>query len=83
MAVRVPTPDVSMVDLTIRTVKPATKEDIQNALKKASEGSMKGILGYEDRPVVSQDFVGDARSSIVDGSAGISLNSNFHKVISW
>lgn len=83
MAVRVPTPDVSMVDLTIRTAKAATGEEVKAALKKASEGRLKGILGYTDDSVVSQDFVHDPRSSIVDGAAGIALNSNFHKVISW
>jgi glyceraldehyde 3-phosphate dehydrogenase len=83
MAVRVPTPDVSMVDLTVRTEKAATADEIKAALKKASEGSLKGILGYTDDDVVSQDFVHDARSSIVDGAAGITLNAHFHKVISW
>jgi hypothetical protein len=83
MAVRVPTADVSMVDLTFRTEKSASLDDIKKALKKASEGSMKGFLGYTDEAVVSQDFVHDSRSSIVDGAAGISLNENFHKVISW
>ena len=83
MAVRVPTPDVSMVDLTIRTEKAASADDIKAALKKASEGTLKGILGYTDDDVVSQDFVHDNRSSIVDASAGITLNPNFHKVISW
>jgi glyceraldehyde 3-phosphate dehydrogenase len=83
MAIRVPTPDVSMVDLTIRTEKACSKEDIQAALKAASEGELKGILGYTEDEVVSQDFVHDARSSIVDGSAGITLNPHFHKVISW
>jgi glyceraldehyde 3-phosphate dehydrogenase len=83
MAVRVPTPDVSMVDLTIRTEKSATGDEIKAALKKASEGPLKGILGYTEDEVVSQDFVHDPRSSIVDASAGIALNGNFHKVISW
>lgn len=83
MAIRVPTPDVSMVDLTFRTEKAATKEEIQAVLKKAAEGSMKGILGYTEDAVVSQDFVHDAHSSFVDGSAGITLNPHFHKVISW
>jgi len=83
MAVRVPTPDVSLVDLTIRTEKPCTGEAMKAALKEASEGELKGILGYTDKPVVSQDFVHDPRSSIVDGSACICLNDNFHKVISW
>jgi glyceraldehyde 3-phosphate dehydrogenase len=83
MAVRVPTADVSMVDLTIRTEKAASAQAIKDALKKASEGSLKGILGYTEDDVVSQDFVHDSRSSIVDASAGITLNDNFHKVISW
>lgn len=83
MAVRVPTPDVSMVDLTVRTTKACSGEDIANALKAAAEGEMKGILGYTDLPVVSCDFVHDARSSIVDGDACIHLNDKFHKIISW
>jgi glyceraldehyde 3-phosphate dehydrogenase len=83
MAVRVPTADVSMVDLTFRTEKAATGDQIKAALKEASEGAMKGILGYTEDAVVSQDFVHDARSSIVDASACIFLNDNFHKVISW
>jgi glyceraldehyde 3-phosphate dehydrogenase len=83
MAVRVPTADVSMVDLTIRTEKGASASDINAALKKASEGSLKGILGYTEHAVVSQDFVHDSRSSIVDATAGITLNDHFHKVISW
>lgn len=83
MAIRVPTPDVSMVDLTFRTEKPATADDIKAALKAAAEGPLKGVLGYTEAKVVSQDFVHDKRSSIVDASAGITLNPNFHKVISW
>jgi len=83
MAVRVPTSDVSLVDLTVRTKKPCSGDDIKAALKKASEGELKGILGYTELPVVSQDFVHDSRSSIVDGSACIHLNDNFHKIISW
>jgi len=84
MAIRVPTPDVSMVDLTVRTEKAVTKEEINAALKEASESpELKGILGYTDDEVVSQDFVHDARSSIVDGAAGITLNPHFHKIISW
>jgi len=83
MSIRVPTPDVSMVDLTVRLENPATSEQMNAALKKASEGSMKGILGYTELPVVSQDFVHDPRSSIVDATAGICLNDKFHKVISW
>jgi glyceraldehyde 3-phosphate dehydrogenase len=83
MAVRVPTADVSMVDLTIRTQKAASGADIKAACKEASEGSLKGILGYTEHEVVSQDFVHDSRSSIVDGGACIALNDNFHKIISW
>jgi len=84
MAVRCPTPDVSMVDLTIKLKKGCTKEELLATLKKASESEeMKGILGYTDHAVVSQDFVHDPRSSIVDATACISLNDTFHKVISW
>eukprot|EP00538_Stauroneis_constricta_P013338 CAMPEP_0119552872 /NCGR_PEP_ID=MMETSP1352-20130426/5757_1 /TAXON_ID=265584 /ORGANISM="Stauroneis constricta, Strain CCMP1120" /LENGTH=334 /DNA_ID=CAMNT_0007599179 /DNA_START=149 /DNA_END=1153 /DNA_ORIENTATION=- len=83
MAVRVPTPDVSMVDLTFRTQKACTGDDIKAVLKKAADGPLKGVLGYTDKAVVSQDFVHDPRSSIVDASAGLHLNDNFHKVISW
>jgi len=84
MAVRVPTADVSLVDLTVRTIKPCTGEQIKAALKKASESDeLKGILGYTEDQVVSQDFVHDSRSSTVDGSACIHLNDNFHKIISW
>jgi glyceraldehyde 3-phosphate dehydrogenase len=83
MAVRVPTADVSMVDLTIRTEKPVKPEEMRAALKEASEGELKGILGYTEEAVVSQDFVHDPRSSIVDATAGIHLNDHFHKVISW
>lgn len=78
-----PTADVSLVDLTIRTEKACTGDEIKAALKAASENELKGILGYTDDAVVSQDFVHDARSSIVDGSACITLSDNFHKVISW
>jgi len=84
MAVRIPTADVSLVDLTIRTKKACTGEEMQAALKKASESKeLKGILGYTEDAVVSQDFVHDPRSSIVDGSACIHLNDNFHKIIAW
>nr|AAF34327.1 glyceraldehyde-3-phosphate dehydrogenase [Trieres chinensis] len=84
MAVRVPTPDVSMVDLTVRTTKACTGAEIDAALKAASESEdLKGILGYTDLPVVSQDFVHDKRSSIVDSTACIHLSDTFHKVISW
>ena len=83
MAVRCPTPDVSMVDLTVKIKKGCTKEELLATLKNASEGELKGILGYTDHAVVSQDFVHDDRSSIIDASACISLNDTFHKVISW
>ena len=83
MAVRVPTPDVSLVDLTVRTEKGCSKEDLLAALEKAAGGDMKGILGYTDKKLVSQDFVHDKRSSVVDSAACITLNDNFHKVISW
>lgn len=83
MAVRCPTPDVSMVDLTIKLKKGCTKEELLATLKAASEGEMKGVLGYTDHAVVSQDFVHDSRSSIIDATACISLNDTFHKVISW
>ena len=83
MAFRVPTADVSVVDLTFRTEKDTSLDAIKNAFKEASEGAMKGVLGYTDEPVVSQDFVSDARTSIFDAGAAIELNSNFFKVVSW
>lgn len=83
MAFRVPTPDVSVVDLTVRLEKPATYEQIKKAMKDASEGELKGILGYTEDAVVSTDFLGDARTSIFDADAGIALNDNFVKVVSW
>lgn len=83
MAFRVPTADVSVVDLTVRLKKETSYEEIKKAFKTASEGSLKGILGYTEEHVVSQDFVGDPRTSIFDAGAGIELNSKFFKVISW
>jgi len=83
MSFRVPTADVSVVDLVVRTEKPAPYEEIKAAMKKASEGEMKGILGYTEDEVVSTDFVGSTESSIFDAKAGIPLNSNFIKLISW
>lgn len=83
MALRVPTPDVSVVDLTVRLEKPASMDDINAAMKDAAEGSMKGILGYTEDAVVSNDFLGDARTSIYDAGAGIQLNDQFVKVVSW
>lgn len=83
MAFRVPTPDVSVVDLTVRLEKPATYKEICEVVKAASENELKGILGYTEDEVVSTDFVGDTHSSIFDAKAGISLNSNFVKLVSW
>jgi glyceraldehyde 3-phosphate dehydrogenase len=83
MSFRVPTADVSCVDLTFRTAKETTLKDINAAMKAASEGGMKGVLGYTEEQVVSSDFIGDRRSSIFDADAGIELNSRFFKVVSW
>lgn len=83
MAFRVPTADVSVVDLTVRLEKETSYDEIKKAFKKASEGSLKGVLGYTEEPVVSQDFVSDTRTSIFDAGAGIELNSKFFKLISW
>jgi len=83
MSFRVPTVDVSVVDLTVRLQKPATYAEIKKAIKDASEGEMKGILGYTEEELVSTDFIHDKRSSIFDAEAGISLNPNFVKLISW
>ncbi|KAG6470554.1 hypothetical protein ZIOFF_071628 [Zingiber officinale] len=83
MAFRVPTVDVSVVDLTVRIEKAASYDQIKAAIKEASEGKLKGILGYVDEDLVSMDFVGDCRSSIFDAKAGISLNDNFVKLVSW
>ena len=83
ISMRVPTLDVSVVDLTAVLDKPATKEAICEAMKAASEGELKGILGYTDEAVVSSDFLGDSRTSIFDAEAGVYLNDHFVKVISW
>lgn len=83
MSFRVPTPDVSVVDLTVRTEKPTTLAEIKKKMKEASEGSMKGILGYTEEMVVSSDFIGDIRSSIFDADACIELSSTFFKLVSW
>lgn len=83
MAFRVPTMDVSVVDLTVKLDKAASYEDIKAVMKSASENQLKGILGYTEDAVVSQDFVGDTRTSIFDAGAGISLNDNFVKLVSW
>jgi len=83
MSFRVPTADVSAVDLTFKTGKDTSLAEINAAMKAASEGSMKGILGYTEEEVVSSDFVGDRRSSIYDAKAGIELNKRFFKIVSW
>ncbi|WP_026104029.1 type I glyceraldehyde-3-phosphate dehydrogenase [Anabaena sp. PCC 7108] len=83
MAFRVPTPDVSVVDLTFKTTKATIYKEICAAMKKASAGELAGVLGYTDEEVVSTDFQGDTNSSIFDAGAGIELNSNFFKVVSW
>ncbi len=83
MAFRVPTLDVSVVDLTVNLKKPATYEEICAEMKKASEGELKGILGYTDEEVVSSDFIGDPRTSIFDKLAGIQLSDTFVKLVSW
>ena len=83
MAFRVPTPDVSVVDLTFKTDKATSYDEICAAMKAAADGPMSGILGYTDEPVVSTDFTTDPHSSTFDAGAGIELNSNFFKVVSW
>lgn len=83
MSFRVPTPDVSVVDLTVNLEKPASYDEIKSAMKSASEGAMKGILGYTEEAVVSTDFVSDPRISIFDAGAGIALTDTFVKVVSW
>lgn len=83
MSFRVPTLDVSVVDLTCTLAKPATYAEICAAMKEASEGELKGILGYTDEDVVSSDFIGDARTSIFDAKAGIALTDKFVKLVSW
>ena len=83
MSMRVPTLDVSVVDLTVNLAKPAKYEEICAAMKAASEGELKGVLGYTDEAVVSSDFLGDTRTSIFDADAGIALTDTFVKVVSW
>lgn len=83
MSLRVPTADVSVVDLTFKTEKSTSLADINAAMKKASAGAMEGVLGYTEDAVVSSDFVGDTRSSIFDATAGIELNDQFFKVVAW
>jgi glyceraldehyde 3-phosphate dehydrogenase len=79
----VPTSDVSVVDLTVELNKEATYDDICKAMKAASEGKMKGVLGYTDEKVVSTDFVGEVNTSVFDAEAGIALDKTFVKVVSW
>ena len=83
MAFRVPTPDVSVVDLTVRLKNPASYEEVCQKMKEASETSMKGIMGYTDDAVVSNDFIGDDRTCIFDAGAGIQLNEKFMKLVAW
>eukprot|EP00911_Craspedida_sp_UC1_P001586 UC1_evm1s1198 len=83
MAFRVPVADVSVVDLTVHLNKPASYDDIKAAMKAASEGPMKGVLGYCDEDLVSADFIGQTESSVFDAKAGIALNDTFVKVVSW
>jgi glyceraldehyde 3-phosphate dehydrogenase len=79
----VPTPDVSVVDLTVRLIKETSYEEIKKVMKAASENELKGILGYTEDDVVSNDFLGDSRTSIFDAKAGIQLSPTFVKVVSW
>ncbi|MFT6996166.1 MAG: glyceraldehyde 3-phosphate dehydrogenase, partial [Maribacter sp.] len=83
MAFRVPTADVSVVDLTVRLEKETSYEEVKKAFKDASEGELNGVLGYTEEALVSQDFIGDPRTSIFDAGAGIELNSKFFKLICW
>ena len=83
MAIRVPIVDVSLIDLTVRLEKPTSYQEIKNAMKNASENELKGILGYTEDEVVSQDFVSEPRTSVFDAAAGLELNPNFYKIISW
>jgi glyceraldehyde 3-phosphate dehydrogenase len=83
MSMRVPTADVSVVDLTVKVAKETSYEEIMKVLKNVSETSMKGVLGFTEDDVVSQDFVSDTRTSIIDAKAGIGLNSTFFKIVSW
>jgi glyceraldehyde 3-phosphate dehydrogenase len=83
MSFRVPTANVSVVDLTVQLEKGAKYDDIKAVIKNASEGDLNGILGYTEEPVVSSDFISDSRSSIFDANAGIALSDNFVKLVSW
>ena len=83
MAFRIPTPNVSVVDLTVKLAKPTTYQHLMDVFKKASETRYKGILGFTTDAVVSQDFVSDTRISVIDANAGIALNDTFFKIIAW
>jgi glyceraldehyde 3-phosphate dehydrogenase len=83
MSFRIPTSDVSVVDLTVELQKPATYEEICKAMKAASEGPMKGVLGYTEDNVVATDFRGESRTSVFDADAGIALDDTFVKVVAW
>lgn len=83
MAVRVPTVDVSLIDLTVRFNKSTSYEEIKKVIRDASENELKGVLGYTEDEVVSQDFISESRTSVFDASAGIELNENFYKLIAW
>ncbi len=83
MAFRIPTPNVSVVDLTVKLAKPTTYDNLMNVFKKASETNYKGVLGFTNEPLVSQDFLSDTRTSIIDADAGIALNDTFFKIVSW
>jgi glyceraldehyde 3-phosphate dehydrogenase len=83
MAIRVPTPNVSLVDVTFETSRPVTVEEVNDAMRKAANGPMKGVLGYSDEPLVSIDYNGDNRSSIVDGSSTSVMDGTMVKILSW
>ena len=83
MAFRVPTADVSVVDLTVRLTRPTTYEEICRSMKEASEGYLKGILGYCEEQIVSSDLIGSTLSAVFDKGAGIALNDKFYKIIAW
>jgi glyceraldehyde 3-phosphate dehydrogenase len=83
MAFRVPTPDVSVVDLTVNLARPASYEQVKAAMRAASQGELKGILGYTEDQVVSNDFLGESCTSVFDAGAGMALSDTFMKLVSW